>query len=94
MKAWIDKLKPAIPRKAYLGCMGWAYAKYVAMSDKRAAFGLYLRAVLNGCYAPGLALIVFLQIFLPDGAYRGLADRAISFLGRYWDAQAKEKPKA
>ena len=89
MRAWIDRLKPVIPAKAYYGCLGWAYAKYVAMSDKPAAFKLYLGAVRRGCYAPSLALIIFLQIFLPDGAYRRLADKAISVFGRLWDARAK-----
>ena len=89
MKAWIDKLRPVLPEKAYYGCLGWAYAKYVATSDKRAALGLYLTALRKGCYRPSLAAIVFLQIFLPDGVYRGIADRAIALFGRHWDARAK-----
>lgn len=89
MKAWIERLKPTIPLKAYYGCLGWAYAKYVAMSDKPEAFRLYWGAVRRGCYALPLAAIIFLQIFLPDGAYRKLADKAISVFGRLWDAGAK-----
>lgn len=89
MKAWIDGLKPVIAPKAYYGCLGWAYAKYVAITDPWAAFKLYLGAVLRGCYRPGLALIVFLQIFLPDGAYRKIANRAIGVFGRLWDRHAK-----
>jgi glycosyltransferase involved in cell wall biosynthesis len=89
MKGWIDGLKPRLTEKAYYGCLGWAYAKYVAVSDRRAAFKLYLGAVLRGCYRPSLAVIVFLQIFLGDGTYRRLADRAIALFGRLWDAKAK-----
>jgi len=33
--------------------------------------------VLRGCYRPSLALIVFLQIFLGNAAYRRLANIAI-----------------
>jgi len=89
MKGWIDGLRPRIAEKAYYGCLGWAYAKYVAVSDRRAALKLYFGAVSRGCYAPSLAIIVFLQIFLRDGTYRRLADRAIAIFGRIWDAGAK-----
>ncbi|MDE2266291.1 MAG: glycosyltransferase family 2 protein [Alphaproteobacteria bacterium] len=81
MLQWIDELRPQIPIKAYYGCLGWAYAKYVATQDRFAALKLYLNAVLHGCYRPSLAMIVFLQIFLTDGAYRRLADTAIAKLG-------------
>jgi glycosyltransferase involved in cell wall biosynthesis len=80
MRAWIEGLKGQIPAKAYYGCLGWAYAKYAALLDCRQALILYLRAVLHGCYRPSLALIIFLQIFLPDALYRRLADVAISRL--------------
>ena len=89
MKGWIDGLRPRIAEKAYYGCLGWAYAKYVAVSDRRAALKLYCDAVSRGCYGPSLAIIVFLQIFLRDGTYRRLADRAIALFGRVWDARAK-----
>ena len=59
------------------GCRGWAVAKHVAMTDRFGALRLYLAAVLRGCYRPGLACIVFLQIFLSDRAYRSVADGAI-----------------
>jgi hypothetical protein len=80
MKEWIEGLRPQIPAKAYYGCLGWAYAKYVAMSDRRGALKLYLRAVFHGCYRPSLAGIIFLQIFLSDGLYRRIADGAIKWL--------------
>lgn len=81
MLQWIEELKPQIPAKAYYGCLGWAYAKYVATQDRLAALKLYLSAVLHGCYRPSLAGIIFLQIFLSDGAYRRLADTAVARLG-------------
>ncbi|HYS47016.1 MAG TPA: hypothetical protein VEM35_11280, partial [Rhizomicrobium sp.] len=43
------------------------------------ALGLYLAAVLRGCYPPSLAAIIFLQIFLGSG-YRRFADQAIAWL--------------
>ncbi len=81
MRQWIEDLRPRIPAKAYYGCLGWAYAKYVAMNNRFAALKLYLAALVRGCYRPSLAGIVFLQIFLPDSAYRKLADTAIARLG-------------
>lgn len=81
MRQWIEELRPRISAKAYYGCLGWAYAKHVAMSDRFAALKLYLAALVRGCYRPSLAGIVFLQIFLSDHAYRKLADIAIARLG-------------
>jgi glycosyltransferase involved in cell wall biosynthesis len=81
MRQWIEELRPRIPAKAYYGCLGWAYAKHVAMSDRFAALKLYMAALVRGCYRPSLAGIVFLQIFLSDHAYRKLADTAIARLG-------------
>jgi glycosyltransferase involved in cell wall biosynthesis len=78
MRAWIDGLKPQIPAKAYYGCLGWAYAKYAVLLDRKEALKLYFQAIRHGCYRPKLAAVVFLQIFLPDAAYRWLADTAIS----------------
>jgi glycosyltransferase involved in cell wall biosynthesis len=81
MRQWIEELRPRIPAKAYFGCLGWAYAKHVAMSDRFAALKLYLAALVRGCYRPSLTGIVFLQIFLSDSAYRKLADTAIARFG-------------
>jgi glycosyltransferase involved in cell wall biosynthesis len=77
MLPWIEELRPRIPSKAYYGCLGWSYAKSVAVNDRFAALKLYLSALLRGCYRPSLAGIVFLQVFLSDRAYRKLADAAI-----------------
>ena len=81
MLPWIEALRPRIPAKAYYGCLGWAYAKSVAVNDRWAALKLYLAALLRGCYRPSLAAIIFLQIFLSDRAYRRLADNAILRFG-------------
>jgi hypothetical protein len=78
---WLETLRPKISRKAYLGARGWAVAKGVAVQSRRRALMLYISAVVNGCYSPRLAVIVFLQIFLPDRVYRALADTAIGWLG-------------
>ncbi len=77
---WIEELKPRIPPKAYYGCLGWSYAKHVAVHDRFAALKLYLAALVRGCYRPSLAGIIFLQIFLSGRAYRKLADGAITWL--------------
>jgi glycosyltransferase involved in cell wall biosynthesis len=76
---WLEQLRPVIPARAYHGGRGWAYAKLIVRKHPLAALGLYLNAVLRGCYPPGLAGIVFLQIFL-GGFYRPVADRAIGWL--------------
>lgn len=77
---WLEQLRPPIPARAYHGGRGWAYAKLVAKSNRLAALGLYLNAVLRGCYRPSLAAIIFLQIFLGDRSYRALADNSITWL--------------
>jgi glycosyltransferase involved in cell wall biosynthesis len=89
MKDWIDDLRGRIPEKAYYGCLGWAYAKYVATFSPRRALAMWFKAARLGCYRPSLAVIVLLQIFLPDGAYRRLADTAIGWLGPWWNRGAK-----
>jgi glycosyltransferase involved in cell wall biosynthesis len=77
---WLEELRPRIPSRAYHGCRGWAIAKYVVRQDRPAALGLWAGAVARGCYRPGLAGIVFLQIFLSDRAYRKVADGAVQWL--------------
>jgi len=79
---WLDSLKLAIPSRAYYGGRGWAIAKGVAVTRPWTALRYYLSAVLRGCYRPRLAAIIFLQIFLPDGLYRRIADGAIPFVSR------------
>lgn len=77
---WIESMRHRIPSQAYYGCRGWMIAKGVAPRDKARALALYLNAVVHGCYRPGLAAIIFLQIFLSDQTYRKVADRAVGML--------------
>ena len=77
---WLKAMEPSIPRHAYLGARGWPYAKLIARQDRKKALRFYLTALCHGCYRPGLAIIIFLQIFLADRAYRSLADTAIGWL--------------
>lgn len=78
--AWLSRLKPEISARAWHGARGWAYAKLVARQQPLAALGLYLNAMLRGCYRPRLAATIFLQIFLGPTAYRRLADAGIAWL--------------
>jgi hypothetical protein len=61
----------------------------VATEAPGQAFRLWFDAVKRGCYRPGVAAIVFLQIFLGDKGYRRLADRAIGWLGPLWNRHGK-----
>ena len=81
LEEWLNGLKTRIPHKAWLGGRGWAIAKGVAANDPLRALRYYLSAVFAGCYGPGLAVIIFLQIFLPARLYRAGADAAIGWLG-------------
>jgi glycosyltransferase involved in cell wall biosynthesis len=78
--AWLTRMRPALPAKAWHGARGWAYAKLIVPQRPLAALGLYLNAVMRGCYRPSLAVIIFLQIFLGRPGYRRLADQAFSWL--------------
>jgi glycosyltransferase involved in cell wall biosynthesis len=78
--AWLERMRPMISSRAYHGARGWAYAKLVAPQHPLTALGLYLTAVLRGCYSPSLAAIIFLQIFLESTGYRRFADQAIAWL--------------
>ena len=79
---WLEQIRSKIPAKAYYGCRGWAIAKGVVTNNPLLALRYYIQALLHGCFTPRLAAIVFLQIFLSDGLYRRIADRAILFLPR------------
>jgi glycosyltransferase involved in cell wall biosynthesis len=76
--AWLTQLRLQIPSRAWHGARGWAYAKLIAKKRPLAALGLYLIAVLRGCYNPMLAITVFLQIFLGPIFYRRFADCGIA----------------
>lgn len=75
---WIERMRPSIPARAYYGCRGWSIAKAVALKSKPDALKLFLEAVLHGAYRPAMTARIFLQIFLPDGAYRRLADSTMT----------------
>jgi glycosyltransferase involved in cell wall biosynthesis len=82
---WLEMMRPRIPEEAYRGGRGWTVAKGVVATDVPRALGLYLNAVIRGCYRPKMALIVFLQIFFPDRLYRWLADNVIAkYRGAVW----------
>lgn len=80
LHAWLSRLRPQIPARAWHGARGWAYAKLIVRQHPLAALGLYLNALLRGCYRPKLAITVFLQIFLGRATYRKLADTGITWL--------------
>ncbi|MBV9420469.1 MAG: hypothetical protein JO348_11915, partial [Alphaproteobacteria bacterium] len=80
MAAWLEEMKPHIPLTAYLGGRGWAVAKGVSVKNPLLALSYYAAAVMHGCYPPKLAAIVALQVFLPDAAYRAVADGSIRWL--------------
>jgi glycosyltransferase involved in cell wall biosynthesis len=79
---WIERMRHQLPARAYYGCRGWTIAKAIAPTHKGKALALYLTALFQGCYRPRLAAVVFLQIFLPDGIYRRMADTAIGWMKR------------
>jgi glycosyltransferase involved in cell wall biosynthesis len=82
---WLEIMRPRIPHEAYVGARGWTIAKGVATTDALQALGLYLNAVIRGCYRPKLAAIVFLQIFFSDRLYRWLADNVVAkYRGAVW----------
>jgi hypothetical protein len=78
---WIESLRGEIPERAYYGCLGWPYARHLAQSNKLKALTAYLTALFKGCYAPRLAMIIALQILLPRGLYRLIADIGVRRFG-------------
>src|SRR4051812_16245950 len=55
LRLWLEGLRPVIAPTAYHGGRGWAYAKQIVHERPLTALGLYLKAVLRGCYRPSLA---------------------------------------
>jgi glycosyltransferase involved in cell wall biosynthesis len=90
MVAWLEKLKPEIPARAYYGARGWMIAKGLARTDPMSALKLFADAVCRGCYRPRMAAVIFLQIFFPDPLYRKLADAVIGWSrGAVWSHSAR-----
>ena len=82
---WLEIMRPRIPDEAYRGGRGWTVAKGVVTTNILGALGLYLNAVMRGCYRPKMAVIVFLQIFFSDRLYRWLADSVVAkYCGAAW----------
>ena len=79
-RAWLEEIRPLILSRAYHGARGWPYAKRIAETEPLTALGLYLNAIVRGCYRPSLAGVIFLQIFLGAGLYRRVADYLIASL--------------
>ncbi|HEX4301898.1 MAG TPA: glycosyltransferase [Rhizomicrobium sp.] len=77
---WLETMRPRLSRKAYLGGRGWAVAKGEVEQHPLRALSHYLTALFAGCYGLGLAVVVFLQIFLPVRWYRVVADGAIGWM--------------
>lgn len=81
--AWLEDLRPNIPRRAYIGYRGWHVAKSIYARHRVGALALYLRALTGGSYAPRMALVVLMQIVLPPRFYRAIVDVTIAaVLGR------------
>jgi glycosyltransferase involved in cell wall biosynthesis len=81
MATWLKQMKPRMTARAWYGARGWAFAKLVARERGRFPALLFtLQAILRGCYAPRLALVVLLQVMLDARQYRSLADNAIKWL--------------
>lgn len=79
---WLEEMRPLIPARAYHGCRGWTIAKGLAPTAPLRALGLYLNALARGCYRPRLAIVVFVQVFVPEALYRRIADRVIALTER------------
>ncbi len=80
LRLWLEAMQPVMTPRAWHGGRGWAYAKLVRHESLMRALTLYLGALIRGCYAPRLALVILLQILLSDAGYRRMADTAIGWL--------------
>ena len=81
--AWLKDLEPHISARAYSAYMGWHAAKSVWPTSRRTALRYYFDAIRRGAFRPGLALVVLLQIIVPDTAYRRAADRWVALTARF-----------
>ena len=79
---WLEDLRPHITKRAYLAYMGWHGAKGLMKRHLLKAIRAYLAAVLGGAYDFRVALVVFAQVFIPNGLYRRLADGFIKLRRR------------
>jgi glycosyltransferase involved in cell wall biosynthesis len=82
---WLDDLRPRIPARAYHGYKGWHQAKSLMQASPMRAIGLYLKAACRGSYSPRFAMVVLLQVVVPNHRYRQLSDVWIR-----WRTRARE----
>jgi glycosyltransferase involved in cell wall biosynthesis len=87
---WLEDLRGNIPTRAYYGYRGWHFAKSISPQRPFSALALFSRALLFGAFPPGLAMQIFLQIFLSDRTYRKIADWRVS--KTKIEGQANEAP--
>ncbi|MDB5550611.1 MAG: putative glycosyltransferase YibD [Rhizobium sp.] len=71
---WLEDLRPDIPPRAYHGYKGWHQAKSLMQTAPFRALTLYFRAALRGAYSPRFAMVVLMQIVVPNHYYRVLSD--------------------
>jgi glycosyltransferase involved in cell wall biosynthesis len=71
---WLEDLRSDIPSRAYHGYKGWHQAKSLMQTAPLRALGLYFKAALRGAYSPRFAMVVLLQIVVPNHYYRVLSD--------------------
>ncbi len=81
--AWLEDLRPSIPRAAYYGYRGWHIAKGIFTTHPLRAISLYISAVISGAYGPKLALLVLTQIVVPPRTYRVCANFILHLTIRY-----------
>jgi glycosyltransferase involved in cell wall biosynthesis len=75
---WLEALRPRISKRAYFGYRGWHFAKSIAPQRPFYAFWLFSRAIAYRAYSPGMAALIFMQIFFSDKMYRRIADWRVS----------------
>ncbi|NQZ93766.1 MAG: glycosyltransferase [Moritella sp.] len=77
---WLKTNKSMITKKAYLADYGWFIAKSMARDGmKIKALSLYLRALINLCYPPKLAIVVLFQVTLSPYSFRRFSDVLAKF---------------
>jgi glycosyltransferase involved in cell wall biosynthesis len=90
MTPWLERLKPVIPARAYFGARGWMIAKGLAPGKPWAALKLFAEAVAHRAYRPGMAPVIFLQVYCSDSLYRRLADLVVGrFPAAVWSRAAR-----
>ncbi len=80
MAQWLDAMRTRIPRAAYLGGMGWAVAKGVALTHPLRALRLYLQRAAPWLLRPGPCRGRLPPDRPARPVYRAVADGAIGWL--------------